>query len=107
MGSDSACEAARSETIRQACGELGYIERKNIAIEYRSAERNTDSASELAAELARLKVDIIVACGRSTLVPRGQERDLTIPIVMVGFGADPVAAALLKVSPDPAGTSPG
>ena len=52
-----------SEGIRLALRELGYIEGKNIAIEYRYAEGKPDRFSELAAELVRLKVDIIVAAG--------------------------------------------
>ena len=55
--------SARSEVIRLALRELGYIEGQNIAIEYRYAEGRVDRLPELAAELVRLKVDIIVAAG--------------------------------------------
>src|SRR5206468_11977218 len=58
-----ASESARSEGIRLALRELGYIEGQNIATEYRYAEGKNDRARELAAELVRLKVDIIVAAG--------------------------------------------
>jgi putative tryptophan/tyrosine transport system substrate-binding protein len=58
---DAATESTRSEAIRLALRELGYIEGQNIAIEYRYAEGKLDRLPELAAELARLKVDIIVA----------------------------------------------
>ena len=53
-------EATRAEGIRLALRELGYIEGQNIATEYRYAAGNRDRAPELAAELVRLKVDIIV-----------------------------------------------
>src|SRR5207244_2162807 len=64
----SARESARSEAIRLALRELGYIEGQNIAIEYRYMEGKRDRARELAAELVRLKVDIIViAAGLGTI----------------------------------------
>ena len=61
--SDAATESTRSEAIRLALRELGYIEGQNIAIEYRYAEGKLDRFPELAAELVRLKVDIIVVAG--------------------------------------------
>ena len=60
---DPATESARAEAIRLALRELGYIEGQNIAIEYRYAEGKRDRLPELAAELVRLKVDIIVVAG--------------------------------------------
>ena len=57
---DPASDSARSKVIRLALRELGYIEGQNIATEYRYAEGKPDRYAELAAELARLKVDIIV-----------------------------------------------
>ena len=70
---DPASESARTEAIRLALRELGYIEGQNIAIEYRYAEGKLDRAPELAAELVRLKVDIIVASGGERSDPGGQE----------------------------------
>src|SRR6266436_3422957 len=61
--SDPVTESARSEVIRLALRELGYIEGQNIATEYRYAEGKPDRYPELAAELMRRKVDIIVAAG--------------------------------------------
>src|SRR5438309_9961792 len=69
-----ASESARSEGIRLALRELGYIEGQNIATEYRYAEGKRERASELAAELVRLKVDIILAAGGRDN-PGGQECD--------------------------------
>jgi putative tryptophan/tyrosine transport system substrate-binding protein len=57
---EPARESARAEAIRRALRELGYIEGQNIAIEYRYADGKIDRFPELAAELVRLKVDIIV-----------------------------------------------
>src|SRR5262245_40863648 len=66
--SDAARESARAEAIRLALRERGYIEGKNIAIEYRYTEGKRDPAPELAAELVRLKVDIIVVAGGASWV---------------------------------------
>ena len=60
MADDAASESSRAEPIRLALRELGYIEGQNIAIEYRYAEGKRDRLPELAAELVRLKVDIIL-----------------------------------------------
>ena len=70
---DPATDSARTEGIRLALRELGYIEGQNIAIEYRYAEGKHDRLPELAAELVRLKVDIIVVAGRGHDDPGGQE----------------------------------
>ena len=72
---DPASESTRSEAIRLALRELGYIEGQNIAIEYRYAEGKRDRVPELAAELVRLKVDIIVVAGGDPVDPGGQECD--------------------------------
>ena len=72
---DPASESARAEAIRLALRELGYIEGQNIAIEYRYAEGKHDRFPELAAELVRLKVDIIVVAGGDRADPGGQECD--------------------------------
>ena len=69
---DAATDSARAEGIRLALRELGYIEGQNIAIEYRYAEGKADRAPELAAELVRLKVDIIVVAS-GDVDPGGQE----------------------------------
>jgi len=64
---------------------LGYIEAKNIAIEYRSAENKLDRLPALADELVRLKVDVLFAPS-TNLAQVGQNATKTIPIVFVGFG---------------------
>src|SRR5215475_13027832 len=70
---DAATDSARAEGIRLALRERGYIEEQNIAIEYRYGEGKVDRAPELAAELVRLKVDIIVGRVRGPVDPGGQE----------------------------------
>ena len=83
---DPASESTRSEAIRLALRELGYIEGQNIAIEYRYAEGKLDRFPELAAELVRLKVDIIVVAGGDPVIRAAKNATKTIPIVMVGAG---------------------
>jgi putative tryptophan/tyrosine transport system substrate-binding protein len=73
--SNSASESTRFEAIRRALRELGYIEGQNIAIEYRYAEGKIDRFTELAAELVRLKVDIIVVAAGGCMGPGGHECD--------------------------------
>src|SRR5262245_62254294 len=84
---DPATESTRSEPFRLALRELGYIEGQNIAIEYRYAEGKRDRTPELAAELVRLKVDIIVVAGYG-LIQAAKHATKTIPIVLAGPGID-------------------
>jgi len=83
---DPARESARFEAIRLALRELGYVEGQNIATEYRYAEGKTDRFPELAAELVRLKVDIIVVAGGAGVIRAANNATKTIPSVMVGPG---------------------
>jgi putative ABC transport system substrate-binding protein len=105
-GSDAATDAARSEPFRQALRELGYIEGRNIAIEYRYAEGKQALFPEVAAGIVRLKVDVIVASG-DTLVRAAKNETKTIPIVMMGFGADPVETGLIENLAHPGGNITG
>ena len=93
---DPAHESARAEGIRLALRELGYIEGQNIDFEYRYSEGKTDRASELAAELVRLKVDIIVVAAGFHWIRAAKNATKTIPIIMVGAGNDPVKAGLIE-----------
>jgi putative tryptophan/tyrosine transport system substrate-binding protein len=104
---DPARESARSEPIRLALRELGYIEGQNIAIEYRYTEGKRDRYPELLAELVRLKVDIIVAAGGSPGTRAAKNATKTIPIVMVGSGADPVEEGLVENLARPGGNVTG
>ena len=103
---DPASESARAEGIRLALRELGYIEGQNIAIEYRYAEGKLDRLPELAAELVRLKVDIIVVAGGDSVIRAAKNATKTIPIVMTGQGPILSRQAWLKALPVPAATSP-
>ena len=71
MQAETQRETTRFEGIRLALREHGYIDGQNITIEYRSAKGKPDRVPELAAELARLKVDIIVAGGGGGLMSYG------------------------------------
>src|SRR5215831_7834482 len=104
---DPASESARSEAVRLALRELGYIEGQNVAFEYRYAERKLDRSPELAAELVRLKVDVIVVAGGGNWVQAVKNTTKTIPIVMVGVGGDPVKAGLIESLARPGGNVTG
>jgi ABC-type uncharacterized transport system substrate-binding protein len=104
---DPARESARTEAIRLALRELGYIEGQNIAIEYRYAEGKVDRQPELASELVRLKVDLIVVAGTVVLTRAVKNATKTIPIVMVGGGVDPVEAGLVESLARPGGNVTG
>jgi putative ABC transport system substrate-binding protein len=105
--SDPASESARFEAIRLALRERGYIEGQNIAIEYRYVEKKQERFFELAAELVRLKVDIIVTAGGTMTVQTAKNATKTIPIVMVGGGVDPVEAGLVESLARPGGNVTG
>ena len=104
---DPATESTRAEAIRLALRELGYIEGQNIAIEYRYAEGKRDRLPELAAELVRLKVDIIVVAGGIGWIRAAKNATKTIPIVMVGAGTDPVEAGIVESLARPGGNVTG
>ena len=93
--------------IRAALRERGYIEGQNIAFEYRYTEGKRDRAPELAADLVRLKVDIIVVAGGDPLVRPVMNATKTIPIVMMGGGTDPVGAGLVESLARPGGNVTG
>jgi len=73
------------DAFRQGLRELGYVESRNIVIEYRSAEARNDRLAELAAELVRLKVDVLVTTGPAA-VRAAKQATSTIPIVMGAVG---------------------
>ena len=104
---DSTSESTRSDAIRLALRELGYIEGQNIAIEYRYAERKRDQLSALADELVRLKVDIVMVAGGPAPIRAAMKATKTIPILMVGTPDDPVEAGLVKSLARPGGNVTG
>jgi putative ABC transport system substrate-binding protein len=93
------------EAFRQGLRELGYVERENITIERRSAEGQVDRLPDLAAELVRLKVDVIVGSSNLAIVAL-QKATQTIPIVMAIVG-DPVGAGFVASLARPGGNITG
>ena len=97
--------AARIEAFRQGLRELGYVEGKNILIEQRYAEGQLNHMNELAAELVRLKVDVIVTIGPAATRP-AKEATHAIPIVM-GVDDDPVGNGFVASLARPGGNITG
>ena len=93
--------AARVEAFRQGLRELGYVEGKNIVIEYRSADGKLDRLPALAAELVRLKVDVIVTTAGAVTRP-AKEATSAIPIVMAQDN-DPVGNGFVASLARPGG----
>jgi len=96
--------SARVEAFRRRLRELGYVEGKNIVIEYRYAEGKLERLPDLAAELVRLKVDVIVTVGSAILAAK--KASATIPIVF-GNAADPVGEGLVSSLAQPGGNITG
>src|SRR5262245_10034131 len=101
IGSYLSTMTARTEAFRQGLRELGYVEGKNIVIEWRSAEGKIDRLPALAAELVRLKVDIIVTNGPTSTRP-AKEATVTISIVMAQDN-DPVGNGFVASLARPGG----
>ena len=105
-GGDATRDSVRSNAIRLALRERGYIESQNVATEYRYAQGKFDRLPELAAELVRRKVDIIVVGGYAP-IRAAMNATKTIPIVMMGRGIDPVEAGLVDSLARPGGNVTG
>jgi putative tryptophan/tyrosine transport system substrate-binding protein len=97
--------AVMVDALRQELSKLGWIEGKNIAFEYRFAELKNERVPELAAELVRLKVDLIVTSGNPQAL-EAKKATSTIPIVMMG-SADPLALGLVASLGRPGGNVTG
>ena len=104
---DVPSDSARSKGVLRALRELGYIDGQNIAIEYRYAEGKRDRLPTLAAELVRVKVDIILVAGGIGPIGVAKKATKTIPIVMVSLAADPVEAGLVESLARPGGNVTG
>ena len=96
--------SARLEAFRQRLREHGYVEGKNIVIEYRYAEGKLERLPDLGAELVRLKVDVILATG-SAILP-AKKASATIPIVFAG-SADPAGSGVVSSLARPGGNITG
>jgi putative ABC transport system substrate-binding protein len=106
VGASPSSYAGRTEALRQGVRELGYVEGKNIVIEWRYAEGKPGGLSELAAELVRLKVDVIVTGGAGGVTRVAKEATSTIPIVMA-MDSDPVANGFVVSLARPGGNITG
>src|SRR5438128_12448690 len=95
----------RVEAFRQGLRELGYVEGKNIVVEYRWAEGKIERLPDLATELVRLKVDVIVSGGNSA-TQAAKKATNTIPIVMTQV-SDPVASGFVASLARPGGNITG
>jgi len=103
----AASESPRSEAIKLALRELGYIEGQNITIEYRYAEGKRDRRPELLADLVRLKLDAIVIAGGDAWIQEAKKATKTIPIVITGGGSDPVEIGHVESLARPGGNITG
>jgi putative ABC transport system substrate-binding protein len=106
-GTDRVTDAPRAEGIQRALRDLGYLQGQNIAFEYRYAEGKGDRYPELAVELVRLKVDLIVLAGGDNVIRAAMNATKTIPIVLTGFGSDPVKAGFVESLARPGGNVTG
>ncbi len=104
-GATLSAMSARIDAFRQGLRELGYVEGKNIVIEWQTAEEKLDRLPALAAELVRLKVDIIVTAGSSP-TRAAKEATTTIPIVMAQ-DPDPVGSGFVASLAQPGGNITG
>jgi len=104
-GTSPSVNEARIEAFRQGLRELGYVEGKNIVIERRHHEGKLDRLPPLAAELVRLKVDIIITVGPPA-ARAAKEATVTIPIVMMQVG-DPVGSGFVASLARPGGNITG
>jgi putative tryptophan/tyrosine transport system substrate-binding protein len=104
-GASASAVAARVEAFRQGLRELGYVEGKNIVIEWRYAEEKLDRVTALVAELVRLKVDVIVSAGPAP-TRSAKQATVTIPIVMA-FDDDPVGNGFADSLARPGGNITG
>jgi putative tryptophan/tyrosine transport system substrate-binding protein len=107
LAGDPTSESARFEAIRLALRERGYIEGENIAVVYRYSQGKNDRLPELAADLVRLQLDIILASGGVPAIQAAKNATKTIPIVMTGGGGNPVKAGLIESLARPGGNITG
>jgi len=97
---------ATYEAFQAGLRDLGWVEGRNVVLENRWVRDKPESAFDLASELVRLKVDVIVAVG-SPLIQAAKRATTALPIVMSGTGADPVAAGFVASLQRPGGNITG
>jgi ABC-type uncharacterized transport system substrate-binding protein len=106
-GARPASDIDRSRGIKLALHQLGYREGGNISYDFRYAEEKLDRLPQLAADLVRLNVNIIIAAGGGPVIQAPINATKTVPIIMAGQGADPVAAGFVKSLAKPGGNVTG
>ena len=94
------------EAFRQGLRDLGYVEGRNVVIEYRDAEGKVERHPALAAELVALKVDVIVVAGSTLAAQTAKQATSTLPIVFIAVG-DPVGSGLVTSLARPGGNVTG
>src|SRR5436190_4839140 len=94
------------EAFRQGLRDLGYVEGRNVVIEYRDAEGKVERHPALAAELVALKVDVIVVAGSTLTAQTAKQATSTLPIVFIAVG-DPVGSGLVTSLARPGGNVTG
>jgi len=92
--------------LKQRLQELGYVEGQNLRLEFRTSE-DLERLPDLAAELVRLPVDVLVASGPEAALRAAKDATTTIPIVMVAIDYDPVALGYIAGLPHPGGNITG
>ena len=105
VGASLSTNAARIEAFRHGLRDFSYVERKNIVIDWRTADGKPDRLPALAAELVRLKVDVIVT-GGPTVTRAAKEATSTIPIVMTN-DPDPIGDGFIANLARPGGNITG
>src|SRR4051794_16414343 len=102
----SGAMTSRLVAFRQGLKEVGFIEGENVRVEYRWAENKSDSLTEMAAELVRLKSAVIITTGGSSAALAAQAATTTIPIVFL-VGEDPTRLGLVTSLTRPSGNLTG
>jgi len=107
LTSSSSRSSHADQAFRQGLRDLGYIDGKNIIVDYRYADGKMDQLPKLAAELVEAKVDIIVASGAPPVIRAAQQASRDIPIVMRGTVVNPVDAGFVRSLAKPGGNITG
>jgi len=106
LATDLAAASRTTEAFRRGLRDLGYVEGRNVVIEYRDAEGKSERLPALAAELAMLKADVIVTAGGTLAALAAKQATKTVPIVFIAV-SDPVASAVVTSLAHPGGNVTG
>src|SRR5262245_43511998 len=106
LATDLAAASNLTEAFRRGLRDLGYVEGRNVVIEYRDAEGKPERFPALAAELVTLKADVIVTAGGTLAALAAKQATKTIPVVFIAV-SDPVASAVVTSLAHPGGNLTG